>query len=244
MEEEDLEPGTAGGPDNSDVPENPNATAESQAGWSNLSADDLKFVENKGWKSPLDALKSYHELEKSAGNKIALPKADDAEAVGKLLRQLGAPEDADGYKIEKIRDVDQPFMDGFRETAKDLNILPQQAAGLYEWYRNAQDQMAENFNRQSAKEQEEVKAEWGADYSKNQELMQRGWRLTELPQETLENIEVSMGTKAFMQLGKKLGDFISEDNARGIGARAPKNEEMSTEDFIKEAFEKESKERN
>lgn len=232
MEEEDLEPGALGSPDNSDVPaDNPNAETESQAAWGNLSADDLKFVENKGWKSPLEALKSYHELEKSAGNKIALPKADDAEAVGKLLRQLGAPEDAAGYKIENIRDVDQPFMEGFRETAKNLNILPSQAAGIYNWYREAQGQMAEKFNQQSAKDQEELKTEWGDAFSKNQELMNRGWRLTELPQETLENIEFSMGTKAFMQLGKKLGDFISEDNARGIGARVPKSEEISPVEF-------------
>ncbi len=244
MEEENFEPETAGGSDNSDMPENPTNVAASQAGWSDLSTDDQKLVENKGWKSPLDALKSYRELEKSAGNKIALPKADDAESVGKLLRQLGAPEDVAGYKIEDIRDVDQPFMDGFKEKARDLNILPSQAAGIYEWYRTAQEQMAEQFGRQSAKDQEEIKAEWGADYSQNQELMKRGFRMLELPQNVLENIEVAMGTKAFMTLGKKLGDLISEDNARGIGARAPQSEEMSTEDFFKEVFAKENNERN
>lgn len=241
MEEENFEPGL-GEPDNSDVPENPTSAAESQAGWGNLSADDLKLVENKGWKSPLDALKSYHELEKSAGNKITVPKADDAEAVGKLLRQLGAPEDAAGYKIENIRDIDQPFMDGFRETARDLNILPSQASGIYNWYREAQEQMAEKFNQQAVKDQEELKVEWGDDYSKNTELMSRGFRMLELPQGVLENIEVSMGTKAFMQLGKKLGDFISEDNARGIGARVPKSEELSPVQFFEKIMNGQSKE--
>ena len=234
MENINMEPGAAGGPDNSDIPANQNANAKPQAEWGSLPADDLKFVENKGWKSPLDALKSYHELEKSAGNKISLPKADDAEAVSKLLHQLGAPEDISGYKIENVRDIDQPFMDGFKETAKSLNILPQQVTGIYKWYCDEQEALAEKFNQQAIKDQEEIKAEWGDDFSRNQELMNRGWRMLELPENVLENIECSIGTKAFMQLGKKLGDYISEDNARGIGARVPKTEEVSTKEFFEE----------
>ena len=234
MENENMEPGT-GRPDNSDMPETQlNTEAESQAGWGNLTADDSKLIGDKGWKSPLDVLKSYRELEKSAGTKVALPKADDAEGVGKLLRQLGVPEDASGYAIDDIRDIDKPFMDAFKETAKELNILPSQASGMYKWYREAQDKMAEQFVKQSKQDLEAVKSEWGSDYDKNEELMKRGWRMLELSDETLENIEVSIGTKAFMTLGKKLGDYISEDNVRGVGAHVEKSEAVSTEEFFKE----------
>lgn len=242
MTDEILEPGQ-GNPDNSSTPENPNVQAPSQAGWGNLADDDAKFVENKGWKSPLDALKSYHELEKLSGSKISVPKADDAEAWRELDIQLGCPESIEGYEFE-ARDADKPYIDDFKKASLEAGLRPAQVNKIYDWYKNQNEKMTELFNQQVEKDKEEIQSRWGADYSKNEELMKRGFRMLELPKEQLENIEFSIGTKAFMQLGKKLGDLISEDNVKGIGGGATKTEEMSTEDFFKEIFNQSNNEGN
>ena len=45
----------------------------SQSFTEQLSDDDKKLVGDKGWKSPSDMLKSYRELEKTFGTRVALP---------------------------------------------------------------------------------------------------------------------------------------------------------------------------
>lgn len=242
MSEENIEP-APGEADNSDIPETKNIQADtpSPAGWGELSDDERKFIENKGWKSPLDALQSYHAMEKSFGSRFSIPKADDVEAWKKLDVQLGRPETIEGYKLE-VNDNDKPYIDDFKKAALDAGLRPNQLSHIYDWYKSHGDKMTEAFNQQVDKDKEEIRTLWGNDYSKNEELMKRGFRMTELSGTQLENIEFSIGTKAFMQLGKKLGDFISEDNVRGIGGGKTKTEEMSTEDFIKEIFAKETNE--
>lgn len=243
MVENVQEPGSAGDPDNSNAPapeaDSPesatNAATAPQAGWGNLSADEEKLVKNKGWKAPLDALKSYQELEKSAHERVALPKAGDEEALRKLDRQLGCPETIEGYELT-VAENDKPFIDDFKTAALNAGLRPGQVGKLYEWYQSQNDKAAEAFNAQVEKDKEEVKAEWGNDYPKNEELMKRGFRMLGLSTDELQNIECSIGTKAFMRLGKKLGDSISEDNTKGLGGGVTKTEEMSTEDFFKEVF--------
>lgn len=76
--------------------------------------------------------------------------------------------------------------------------------------------MVEEFNQLAAREIEEVREEWGADFDKNSEIMKRGFRAAELSQEQLENLETALGSKAFMQMGKRLGDLISEKGVPGL----------------------------
>jgi hypothetical protein len=234
MDEEVIEP-ELGNSDNSDVPENQTSETESQANWTDsFSEVDKKMISDKGWKSPQDMFKSYQEVEKFASNKISIPKADDAEAWKKLDAKLGCPETIEGYELTDVAEVDKPYLDDFKKTALETGMRPNQVKAMYDFYKSRQDQITEAFNAQVEKDKEEIRSEWGDDYSKNEELMKRGVTVLGLSEDLLTNIEVSIGTKAFMELGKRLGEAISEDTAKGLGGGATISEEITTQKFFDE----------
>lgn len=235
---EENEPGL-GNPDNSDMPETNDSTeTSSQSAWGELPDDDKKLVADKGWKAPQDALKSYREMEKLSGNKVSVPEDEDEESWSKLYARLGRPETSEGYELQ-AREADQPFMDGFKKACFESGLNPKQAGKLYDWYKSEQEavkaKLDEDFAAQSAREQEELRAEWGDQATQNDELWKRGFRMLQLDEDALSGVELALGTKAFIQLGLKLGTAISEDSAKGLGTTgATKSEEMSGEDFFKE----------
>lgn len=238
MTDEVKEP-EVGASDNSSMPENSDVETKSQANWSDsFSEDEAKMVKDKGWKSPQDILKSYKELENLSSNKFSIPKADDAEAWKKLDAKLGCPETIEGYDIQDIADIDKPFIDAFKEAALDAGMRPSQFQKMYDCYKDRQEKLTEAFNAQVEKDKDDVRAEWGNDYSMNEEIMKRGLRLFELPEELLSNIEMAISTKEFMKLGKRIGALVSEDAAKGLGGGESMSQEMTTEDFINEILKK------
>jgi hypothetical protein len=177
-------------------------------------------------------------LENLSSNKFSIPKADDAEAWKKLDAKLGCPETIEGYDIQDIADIDKPFIDAFKEAALDAGMRPSQFQKMYDCYKDRQEKLTEAFNAQVEKDKDDVRAEWGNDYSMNEEIMKRGLRLFELPEELLSNIEMAISTKEFMKLGKRIGALVSEDAAKGLGGGESMSQEMTTEDFINEILKK------
>lgn len=240
MTEEVKEP-ELGDSDNSDMPENQTSETESQANWSDsFSEADKKIISDKGWKSPQDIFKSYQEIEKFASNKISIPKAEDAEAWKKLDAKLGCPETIEGYELTDVAEVDKPYLDDFLKAAMQAGMRPNQVKAMYAYYKGRQDQIDEAFNASVEKDKEAIKSDWGDDYSKNEELMKRGVAVLGLDEDLLTNIEVAIGTKAFMNLGKRLGEAISEDTAKGLGGGATKSQAISTKDFFDEILSQEA----
>ena len=238
MTDEVNEP-EVGASDNSNMPENSDVETKSQANWSDsFSEDEAKMVKDKGWKSPQDILKSYKELENLSSNKFSIPKADDAEAWKKLDAKLGCPDTIEGYDIQDIADIDKPFIDAFKAAALEAGMRPSQFQKMYDCYKDRQEKLTEAFNAQVEKDKDDVRAEWGNDYSMNEEIMKRGLRLFELPEELLSNIEMAISTKEFMKLGKRIGALVSEDAAKGLGGGESMSQEMTTEDFINEILKK------
>lgn len=215
MTDENLEPGLGeDNPDNSLTPET-KETQTPQSLWGELSAEQKDFLGKKGFKMPADAIKSYIELEKQAGSKFSIPEDGDKEALAKIYKKLGKPEDISGYELETA-DSDKSQIDDFKSACLENNILPAQAKGIYEWYRQVQDKQVEAFNKLAQKEIEEVKQEWGADYDKNHEIMARGLKMLELTKEQHECLETALGSKGYMLLGKRIGDSISEGAYPGL----------------------------
>ncbi len=236
MTDEVTEP-ELGNSDNSFMPENLEAETKSQALWSDeFSEADKKVISDKGWKSPQDMFKSYQEIEKSASNKISIPKADDVEAWKKLDAKLGCPETIEGYTLENVDQIDIPYMDDFKQAALQAGMRPNQVKAMYDWYRVNQEKITQVFNARVKQDEEEVKAEWGDDYSKNVELMKRGAAVLGLKENLLSNIEVSIGTKEFMYLGKRLGEMISEDTAKGLSGGSTKSQKLSTKEYFDQLY--------
>jgi hypothetical protein len=105
-----------------------------------LEPDHKATVGVKGWKTPGDAIKSYHELEKLVGaEKLAMPKKDkdgnwEKGELERVMTQLGLPKDAKEYKESenfKLPDglqIDEKLQTEFKARAKEAGLLPKQYA--------------------------------------------------------------------------------------------------------------------
>ena len=74
-----------------------------QAGWGELSAEEQAYLDNKGFKSPADLLRSYRELERAFSSKVTLPKDGDKKGLDKLYSRLGMPEDSAVVTVQPDR---------------------------------------------------------------------------------------------------------------------------------------------
>lgn len=193
--------------------EQTNEEATSQSPWEGFAEEDTKFVGDKGWKTPSDMLKSYRELEKSYGNKVSLPKDEDAESWNNLYAKLGKPTSAEEYELEG---VDDNIKANVQEILFKNNVLPKDVKGLIKDYddfiKAQQEKMLKDIEEKSNQELEEVLDEWGDNRDKNAELAKRGAKLLGLTDEELTLVERSVSTKKFMAAMLKLGEAISEDS--------------------------------
>lgn len=199
--------------------------ATSQSPWEGFAEEDNKFVGDKGWKTPSDMLKSYRELEKSYGNKVSLPKDEDAESWNNLYSKLGKPTSAEEYELEG---VDDSIKAKVQEILFKNNVLPRDVKGLIKDYddfiKAQQEILQKNLEEKSNQELEEILEEWGDNKDKNVELAKRGAKLVGLTEDELTLVEKSVGTKKFMSAMLKLGESISEDSI-GTSTRAGSSEE-------------------
>jgi len=193
----------------------------------NLSEESKGLVEIKGWDSPDKAIGSYRELEKFVGadpkQLLKLPTDPDSEDWGNVYSRLGRPETPADYKIELPENatVDQDFLNAAQEQFHKAGLSGQQAQELVNFWQEQQTAQIEAANEsadlQSQTELTELKREWGNGYDGMVEQGRRAAREFGLDQETSENMETFMGTKAFMKLWADIGSKLGEDQLEGSG---------------------------
>lgn len=197
-----------------------------------------KSFKAKGWENEESLpkiFKSFHELEKQAGNKVSIPDAEDKEGWNKLYNKLGRPESIEGYEIDDVQDVDAPLMDKFKDFAFNAGLSKSTTNNLYQFFtkiRAENESLAdEAFNKQVEKGKSEIKEEWGDKYDENYKTMERGYRFLSptISDEGITNLEIAIGTKGFMKLGQAIGDLISEDGL--INNSKTSSNEMSMEEY-------------
>jgi len=215
--------------------------SSSQSSFGEISADDLTYLDKKGFKTPVELLKSYRALEKAYSSKISLPKDGDDEALHKLYTRLGMPETSADFNLS-LAEEDKPFGDDFKSACLKNHILPQSAQALYDWFvqhrLNQISQSEQDRHKQSFTEMEEQKNEWGASADHNLELMKRGIRLfagDDNP-DAVDAIEQSLGTKQMMKIFCKLGEAVSEDNPVAFGVQSRSSDQPDMAAYFKEMF--------
>ena len=228
--------------DNFDVSANKSENAPfcSQSAWGDMNADDKNYLNNKGFASPVELLKSYRALEKAYSSKISLPKDGDKEALRKLYSHLGMPKDSSGFNLA-LAEEDKAFGEAFKQVCFENYILPQSAQGLYDWFvkhREAEIEQSEQERiNQSFAEFEEQKTAWGDKACRNMELMKRGVRLFAGTDDTVADaIEQALGTKRMMQVFCKLGEAVAEDNPVAFGQSQHKSYDTDMASFFREMF--------
>jgi hypothetical protein len=201
---------------------------ESPNPWGAEVSDDLKAViSNKGWKGPLDAVKSYGELHRfvgaeKAGRGLVLPdptKATPEEIAAFRAKAAsvdgGIPDAPEGYGFELPKDFPDPE---FGKTASALfhkhHVPKGIAAGLMQDFA-AQVQAGEQARiaaEQKEFEQQEtaLKTEWGVEFEKNCEIAKRGMKRLGFTDEIIDALETKAGfagvIKAMHQAGVAVGE--------------------------------------
>lgn len=202
--------------------------------------DDLKTVaQRKGWKSIDDAVKAYDNAERAIGDKIAMPKPGDDEALKAHLQKLGAPEDGKyDLKIEEGVPVDEGLKSTFEKTAAEIGLLPHQAQKLLDMWNGAakaaQEQAAQSVEAEVAAKDaaiESLRKEWGPEQFEAQMTLATkaaalgAQGMDEGVVDALLNVMESRipgGTKAFVQFFANIGALGTEDQfGQGTGGQPP-----------------------
>lgn len=122
--------------------------------------------------------RSYIHAQGVIGKKGAIPPADWSKATPQehdaFFQAMGIPA-ADKYEVKPPEGVKiaQPFMDGFKQLAPKLGILPHKANELLGWFTKTEGDMQKQAQKdivaQDTKNLDALKVEWGGDegYNKN-----------------------------------------------------------------------------
>lgn len=191
------------------------------------------YVQNKGWKSPVDMFTSYQNLEKMRGvpaeRLLTLPeKADDAEGWGAVWARLGRPETPDGYKLEGDSDSVKQLAAWMHEAGLPVSAAQSLAARMTEGGKAMAEAQTAAAQKASEAEVVELRKEWGAAFDQKTEQGRRFARELGLDQAALSAIESAIGTKRLLSMmaagGEKLGEHRPagfEPGTRPGGALTP-----------------------
>jgi hypothetical protein len=196
---------------------------------STLPEEEKAFVGVKGWKSPVDTIKGYRELEKLVGHeKIAMPKKDKDGAylpgeLERVMTQLGRPVDANGYKVSKDFklpegvSLDETAIKAFNDKAHKAGLLPHQ-------YSMVMDELGRIINQGlSAKTEADQKSfddaalalrtKWGMAYEEKNKLANSVLRNFAADQASgLKLVEKYGNDPAVIELLANIGSGLSEES--------------------------------
>lgn len=139
---------------------------------------------------PGEALtKSYVEGQKMIGSSIRLPgkdaKPEDKQKflgdITNKLREAGlvepVPESPDKYEIKLPQtegfQPNEPLINGFKEIAHKLQLLPSKAQAVADWYLNMQEAQDAAEYAEFQEMKEGLKKEWGGVYTRRMEAARR-----------------------------------------------------------------------
>lgn len=189
--------------------------------WTATLPEDVRgMVQNKGWRTPADAIGSYQNLEKllgadKAGRALVPPKEDaPPEEWQAFYGKLGRPEAPDGYKIP----VPEGDTGEFAKTASawfhEAGLTTKQAEALAskwtEYAGGMMEQQQATFEQQAALDLQNLQKEWGPQFEAQSELARRAIREAGLSAQEGQAIEKALGlakaAKVFAFLGKQFAE--------------------------------------
>jgi hypothetical protein len=206
--------------------------------WLTGAPEDITgFVQNKGWKTPVDAVTSYKQLEKHMGTPadklLRLPdfdKADPAE-IGQFYNKLGRPAEAKGYDIPVPEGADTSFAEAAKAKFHELGLTAKQAKALAEWNNQYATEMGgkqqEAYKQTIAAENDALKREWGSAYDQEIGMAKNAAKALGLSPEKIDKMEASLGFADLMRtmanIGRRIGEdkFVAGDSNGGNGVLTP-----------------------
>lgn len=219
-------------------PSGDNAPPPAAAWYGEVDPDTKSYLDNKGWKSPIEAVTSYRNLERAfgaekAGRTVVLP-GDKAEAseLDAFFNKLGRPDSPDKYELKAPEGAEETTVKWFKETAHKHGLSAKQASALFDDYTAMTGTLTtaqlEAQQAQIAQEVDGLKKEWGAAFDTKVSAARQAVKAFGLEAETIDALEKSMGftkvMKFFDQIGAKVAEpgFATQDTrTTGFSALTP-----------------------
>ena len=215
-----------------------------QPAWTEGLAPELRqLVETKGYKSPADVVQAYAHAQRAIGaGKIPLPRDGVWDEVAR--ERLGIPRDPAGYELARPElpegvAWDDAFEKAALPVAHRLGLTPHQLQGLIDFYAGHQAEahaaMGRTRSEAESRASEELKGEWGPDYSMKLSQAARAARYFGGEQLVAYLNESGVGNNPHLiRAFARAGSTLVEDTLRGEAGSA---QGMAPGDAIRKARE-------
>jgi hypothetical protein len=223
--------------------EAPPSPSQAEGDWKSSLPDDIKSDPSLGHITDVESLaKSYVHGQRMIGvDKIVPPNqyATDAEW-NQVFGKLGLPEKIEDYAIQSPegQEVNQEFLNGFKQIAHAAGVLPRQSQKLYDWYNQQAAAMAEKTDKEVQLQQQQeitnLKNEWGTAFESKLAAAQHAVKQfggDEIIQ-YLEKEGLADDTK-LVRLFAKIGESLGNDKILGLDGQ-PRSSETTPKDAQQE----------
>jgi hypothetical protein len=175
------------------------------------------FAKTKGWADVGSVVKSYQELQKfSTGAKdvMAVPDITDEKVMSDFYNKMGRPADAKNYDFAISDGDDKDSFDNYRDTAHKNGLTNQQAKSFYEdraeFMKQGKETHEANEKVDFAKNMNDLKSKWGADYDANIADAKTGFKQLGFEPEKINVLAEQLGVNDTFLLFQKIGQIGKE----------------------------------
>lgn len=199
-------------------------TLDIQPAWHGLpetAAEDIAYINNKGWKGPTDVIASYRNAEKLVGRDpstlLTMPRADDPAGFLEVMGKLGRPADAAKYEFAEPpagMKPDDNYLTWARGTFHELGLTASQAKTLSgkhnEYVAGVMAQQQKDYELSVTSDKAALLSEWGGGHERMMASAKHAANTLGFTPEMVDAMEKSVGYagtyKFFADLGKKMGE--------------------------------------
>jgi len=191
--------------------------------WRDSLPEEMRADPTLGKYNDINSLAKAHvDLQKFVGKKGIFPPGEKAtpEQWKDFFKAAGQPEfDKFGVKLPEGKQFNTELIDGFKKTAHESGLLPQQAQGVLDWFLGVEENKAKasavQADLQTKNQIAELRKEWGEGFDK--EIGKAKLAAKELGiQEYLEKTGLGNDVTLVKALAKA-GALYGEDKLRGEG---------------------------
>ena len=169
-------------------------------------------------------------------DKIPLPKNPTEDDLNNIYTKLGKPEQPSGYEIKADGQIlTEEDVNTYTDIAHKLGLSKTQANGILDYYRSSIQQTTEAMSKDAQQQKQQIeqnlKAEWGADY--DAKVNQANRAVADIAGQDLLDMVLQDGTKvgnhpAFIKAFASFADFKTSVTKEDTISENSVNYRMST----------------
>ncbi len=163
-----------------------------------------------------DDIKAFTEKLTQVPGVYRIPDKDDADGLAAFRKQLGVPDDTDGYTAPDGMEIDEQRFEAIKKAAHGVGINNDQLTSLMKADARLQKEQQDAFHESQSQAEIALKREWGVDYERrvaNAVGIARQMGGTDFDQ-FLEQFPEVQKSPAFLKVFEKISRDYVEDNGR------------------------------